>query len=1401
MNPIWPFKENKSAQKIEIKMKLAESGYINPTNEELELLIKLKEKHPTLDYDKLYELLRNEIGRPSTTAERIRKTEARTINKLDDALYPFTLAGRREKQDEENKWEEKRREQIAEERLEKVSDKVYGRVVLVVDSFPVDEIPAEIYAVGEPDLNQFEEYQQYIVRDFIFLRREGKLKKDAEALEYLKTELKKKRNLSDSRIEIIAQGMYEDITSGKKLSEIYGVKKIKEDSFKTPITWKGVPTGDYKILIASSFKDYKFQHWKIWESDGKGKTTYIKSTTDRIFEYYVKTHTKFVAYFGGVEVKHDKTSLNQTHARGGYGQIAGGNNFSPTNLLRTSAVGGRISKDIARREFKEGESPYLRSAINKGKRMLNGYAKVEYSRLFDPLKKDFKDKTKKLKELKKKAKEPEKRLKQLIREDTGQAFITRFRKKNIMDALSGAENMLKREDVEAKKDIEDMRETVKEYVEYKEDYEKELRGSFEAASAQLRNYMKDKAGIVSTTIARRYKIQMGSESEAALKAELANYADEIAEHFIVRGRTVSHALLRGLGVLSRGSATLGDVWYNIINNLWTLITGPWLLGVIMFMLQFYFIMTFSKTGYNYMYLWLLPAVGAATLFIINIESSRTPFDWLAHIISGAIIANTVSIIFFALGFYPESWLWYLMWALIALFIGVFQLYQAGGFRVIFQVAVIAMVFGWIAMGPYSAYYNVVKEQIKAPIKSAYEAIKDAFVNVWLLATNPTEWYARQQVMNVRPEKPIDYPRGIEIVSLDALPPSVQGYVEGSTPTTFSIAAVIRNDGMQDANNIDVKYGCKNDCDSLTGIKEVSETKLQPGVGSLIWIRDIQTSAKLSSRAAETKIAKVEVNVTYTYSTNSTLQVELMKSTEIQRRFKEQQDVFRPITAVAKTTPAQMSLNVGPQPIVVSDTIKEADYSIDSCKNGLYACEDKDIGPGLIKCENSKWVLTGDKPTYGTLEQCKTACKQIANCIYTSAANQMLLVSILNKRTDGTVIIGKEDKESDDKITKMVIRLPKSIGSGLSCPGVNPESITSKNNRVYYRDDNEEALLIKISKLQVIQASQFNTIFSFTCTFNPEKNIPDVRTGLITAELYDYRFSITKEKDVTITAPLGITLTKEMSKTVAKTVVGSSVQDYVSKYNQYSSVIDSAVAANNLGSYIDNPGALVAALITQESKWDEKAVSPCGSAGIIQFIKGTAQSMGLKVPDTYGTSSTCQPSLCGKSASAWSNCNSCTKNTCDYTNDERFIPEKAIPTGVRYLTQNIKNCGGVWYGVAAYNSGKCGQEANSGYVNAIKGYYESWKQAIQQSSSSSTSSYDPNFCANQISINRNKCIIGQGGCRSNDECFQDTTAKKYIPSECTDVNNDGTSMKICCPTTYNEMECRAAYNNWAKNKKS
>ena len=144
------------------------------------------------------------------------------------------------------------------------------------------------------------------------------------------------------------------------------------------------------------------------------------------------------------------------------------------------------------------------------------------------------------------------------------------------------------------------------------------------------------------------------------------------------------------------------------------------------------------------------------------------------------------------------------------------------------------------------------------------------------------------------------------------------------------------------------------------------------------------------------------------------------------------------------------------------------------------------------------------------------------------------------------------------------------------------------------------------------------------------------------------------------------------------VSGSSIQQQstpfnlgnaVNVYNQYKNIIDEAANKYNVPKY------LIAAVIYKESGGNEKAVSECAAAGLMQFVPATAREQGLTVPE-YGTVEITQTNcnggnvlvLNGRTISKITNCyrKGTQVYSCDFNNDQRFNLTLSINAGAKYL---------------------------------------------------------------------------------------------------------------------------------------
>ena len=879
--------------------------------------------------------------------------------------------------------------------------------------------------------------------------------------------------------------------------------------------------GKYRFTADTESHDQKFERWEISrfnpgsnENPDEAEIYDILTTSDRgnrddryvrsmragvvthwdnVLEIFIKEPVKLVAYYHKTadiakahEAEKRASGLN-TYTRGGV--TFGGTTYSgprkagdmAASMLGRSGVRNRIGWDVKTRELKK--DPFLLAAINKGKRILNRYAKAEYSRIFNPRKANYKQRAAELKELKRKAMRARARLYKMTMRSSKSTGVGVFNKSdndliNAATKLLGPDGKLRGDQL-----LQEARDWLENYLKARDSFYEDLKKDTEADAAQLRQYLNDKAISISIQLSRRYRMPVNSQDEEDLKEALVAYAGELTENFVARGRTFSHALMRGLGIASRGLETGGAAFTNIFYNFFSFLLGPWTITTLFTLVLFYF--TFIFVGYNVTILWIMPLIGAAITFLLNFSDTFRPLDWVTHMASGAIIGYSAALLLISLG--APNWNFiggygsgfWIAWIVLGA-IGLFQFYQTGGWKIVMQVGILILVFSYIALGPYHAYYDQAITQIKGPIEIAYKQVSNAVTDVWLLVTNPTEWYARQQLVNVRPERPLDYPKGVEFGSIEAMPPSVpQGQ-------QFAMMSVIKNDGTMDANDVVISYSCNSWCDSRgvnkgskeeldkmlateRGDKKIEEILdketldiLRKGDGTSIYIQSelrrgeshvVTLSPLVASVFPQdrglTNFAKVGINVSYAYSTNSTLQVDIISGSELRKRFSAGQTVFAPVLAVDKGTPARLSLNVGPQPL----------------KEGT---------------------------------------------------DQLLLVSVSNTRDKSRVVLPRG--------TNIIISLPNEVGTDLAC---GDQNTLAKEGETYYRNG-YNTLVYKVEPSDPTQNSieilpyEFNSIFAFLCSFKAS-GVGDgvAKSGFVTAEMPRYIFKVEQTKDVPITPRLGV----------------------------------------------------------------------------------------------------------------------------------------------------------------------------------------------------------------------------------------------------------------------------------------
>jgi hypothetical protein len=311
-------------------------------------------------------------------------------------------------------------------------------------------------------------------------------------------------------------------------------------------------------------------------------------------------------------------------------------------------------------------------------------------------------------------------------------------------------------------------------------------------------------------------------------------------------------------------------------------------------------------------------LGAAVTFAFNAAKKKGVLNYISHIFGGAIIALSAVILVLALQAFGAGGLLFIVLTIVLIAIGVFQVYPTAGLHGLNVIAIIIMIFGYFALGPYSAIVIQTVDQVTAPFKAAQLAGANAMSDIWLLVTNPTQYYAEQQLKSARAERPTQFPLAVELSSLDVVP---DGTVPGGSE--FAIFALAENQGDLEAKDVKLTAECVASTpptvDPCTQVKNgnylISKDVLRRGEAVRGDFMFQAVGRKEAERQAETVFNKVNVTLTYTLNTSSSLQVEVATDAEITKRQRDKiGKVFYPQVAVAKVGPAQVGINVGPQPI-------------------------------------------------------------------------------------------------------------------------------------------------------------------------------------------------------------------------------------------------------------------------------------------------------------------------------------------------------------------------------------------------------------------------------------------------------------------------------------------------------
>jgi len=645
---------------------------------------------------------------------------------------------------------------------------------------------------------------------------------------------------------------------------------------------------------------------------------------------------------------------------------------------------------------------------------------------------------------------------------------------------------------------------------------------------------------------KKYRL---AESEAAAGI-LQKERDIILFRFRSRYKNRLIRGFAGLRMIARnaamGTMTWGDVWYTFWMNIRDFLFGPWIWGSLVVMLEWLLVGSYISPIVPNAFYFVAPLGIAGLTLLLNIEGSmQKPWDMLTHFVSGMMIGFSAVIIAVAVitpedmaGWDNKEWFqFWFIWGGATMFIGIFSFYQTGGFLFVFQLSILIMIFGWFALGPYRGVYADIVDQIRAPILFVYNSFKDAFTDVWLLATNPQEYFARQQLKNVRAAQGINLPDGVEIESIDLQPLNPALSEKGGEQQSFSASVEIRNRGKKDATGVIVWVACDPFCTAPVADK----------IDSLKWINDIKEA---DTRNPDTKLDPVTIAEAKGVNTDADARTLLQKWGAIvpEDKMRSPTGMVRAAWNVVKTgldaatwtvkSPSVFGaiLDIGKSHVTTGPMA----FSVGDLKQGEASIETiSDIGSYQISADSKAYLavasLTANveyKYSAASSLGVKVASDQeykqalrddilenvVARGSPTTAQLSLsvgkqplkagqkydLIISVINTRPDGHVLL--------DKTTSVDISLPASVGKDLECLGEKGyESVTLV--------DGAYKVSVKPKTNVDIKPNKFSSLFAFTCKFTAQ-SVDSLKTGLITAELPVYTFRISKDVNVRYSPPVG-----------------------------------------------------------------------------------------------------------------------------------------------------------------------------------------------------------------------------------------------------------------------------------------
>lgn len=237
-------------------------------------------------------------------------------------------------------------------------------------------------------------------------------------------------------------------------------------------------------------------------------------------------------------------------------------------------------------------------------------------------------------------------------------------------------------------------------------------------------------------------------------------------------------------------------------------------------------------------------------------------------------------------------------------------------------------------------------------------------------------------------------------------------------------------------------------------------------------------------------------------------------------------------------------------------------------------------------------------------------------------------------------------------------------------------------------------------------------------------------------------------------------------------------------DSYDSLIDSAISSLGSDKNKDLDRSLVKALILKESGFNQYAVSPTGCVGLFQFCKSTATSSPSNLNVPSGCNNNCIKTKNGYDCNG--KCTSyCDKVTvisqrgCNPDTDERFILDKTIPAGVRYLNYELNNAKTLSAALGRYcgiSVGGCTQAHVDNIISSAETLRRNSGKCSSSVSITPSVIKDFGITGNVVNVPGSHCeACGSDGASCTKEICE--SIGKQLGSGCKFVTGSGESYKV------------------------